>query len=171
VDERDLLEGIINNLRRGNVDEARLICEDTPGPVARLIGTAIKRREAATATLMQDMETAGLAEISRMERRLSVLALIAQLAPVLGLLGTVIGLLDMVLLIRSAAPVVELANIADGLVPPLVTTGAGLLIAIPAFAAFNLLIVKIDRIVLDMEHASSEIVHFLKSEFDEKESA
>lgn len=171
IDEMDLLEGIFNNLRRGNAAEALTICEDTPGPVARLVATAIQHRAAPRETLIDDLDTAGRAEISRMERRLSVIALVAQLAPMLGLLGTVMGLLQTVLNLRAAAPVVQLADVADGLVPALVTTAAGLLIAIPSFAAFNVLVVKIDRLVLDMEHASSEIIQFLDAQRDSKETA
>lgn len=161
VDETDLLHGIFNNLRRGNADEALSICEDTPGPVARLVATAIQHRSAPRSALIADLDTAGRAEISRMERRLSVIALVAQVAPTLGLLGTVMALLQIVLDVRAKAPIVQVADLADGLVPALVTTAAGLLIAIPSFAAFNVLVVKIDRLVLDMEHAATEIVQFL----------
>jgi biopolymer transport protein ExbB len=171
IDEMDLLEGIFNNLRRGNTAEALTICEDTPGPVAQLVATAIQRREAPRETLIDDLDTAGRAEISRMERRLSVIALVAQLTPMLGLLGTVMGLLHTVLALRAAAPIVQLADVADGLVPALVTTAAGLLVAIPCYAAFNVLVVKIDRLVLDMEHASSEIVQFLDAQRGRKEPA
>ena len=169
VDDSDLLHGIFNNLRRGNTDEALSICEDTPGPVARIIATAIQHRSAPRPTLIDDLDTAGRAEISRMERRLSVIALVAQVAPMLGLLGTVMGLLKTVLAVRANSPLVQMADIADGLVPALVTTAAGLLIAIPAFAAFNVLVVKIDRLVLDMEHAASEIVQFLDTLRETKE--
>jgi len=171
IDETDLLEGIFNNLRRGNTAEALTICEDTPGPVAHLVATAIRRRDAPRDALIDDLDTAGRAEISRMERRLSVIALVAQLAPMLGLLGTVMGLLQMVLSVRAAAPVVQLADVADGLVPALVTTAAGLLVAIPSYAAFNVLVVKIDRLVLDMEHAASEVVQFLDGQRAPKETA
>jgi biopolymer transport protein ExbB len=81
------------------------------------------------------------------------------------------GLLHTVLALRAAAPIVQLADVADGLVPALVTTAAGLLVAIPCYAAFNVLVVKIDRLVLDMEHASSEIVQFLDAQRGRKEPA
>ncbi len=164
VDENDLLQGIFVNLRRGGVNEALSLCEDTPGPVARIVGTAIQRRNLPREALVNDLDTAGRAEISRMERRLSVLSLVAQLTPVLGLLGTVLGLLHAVLHVRQVAPVVQLADLAEGLIPALVTTAAGLLVALPCFAAFHVLLVKIDRLILDMEHAASEMVRFLTVE-------
>lgn len=161
VDESDLLHGIFNNLRNGNIDEALAICQDTPGPAAHLVATAIQYRHIPREALAEDLHTAGLGEISRMERRLSVIALVAQAAPVLGLLGTVMGLLQMVLNLKARAPLVQLSDLADGLIPALVTTAAGLLVAIPAFAAFNVLVVKIDRLIVDMERVSSEILQFL----------
>ncbi len=161
VNETDLLHGIFNNLRHGNTDEALSICQDTPGPAAHLIATAIQHRDAPREALLADLHTAGLGEISRMERRLSLIALVAQAAPTLGLLGTVLGLLRLVLDLRAKAPLFQLADVADSLIPALTTTAAGLLVAIPSFAAFNVLVVKIDRLVVDMEHAASEIVQFL----------
>jgi len=164
IDESDFLKGICNNLRRGNRTEALTICEDTPGPVARLAAIAIRRQAATHEVLVDELDAAGRAEISRMERRLSVIALVAQLAPMLGLLGTIMSLLQLVLSIRAVAPVVQLVDVADGLVPALVITAAGLLVAIPAYAAFNVLIVKIDRLVLDMEQAASEMIRFMDEE-------
>ncbi len=164
IDENDLLHGIFNNLRRGAVEEALSLCEETPGPVARIVATAIQRRMMTREALGDDLDTAGRAEISRMERRLSVLVLVAQMTPVLGLLGTVMALLQAVLLVRQAAPVVQLADLAEGLIPALVTTAAGLLVALPCFAGFHVLLVKIDRLVLDMEHAASEMIRFFTTE-------
>ncbi len=164
VDENDLLHGIFNNLRRGGVEEALSLCEETPGPVARIVATAIQRRMMPREALVDDLDTAGRAEISRMERRLSVLALVAQMTPVLGLLGTVMALLQAVLHVQQSAPVVQLTDLATGLIPGLVTTAAGLLVALPCFAGFHVLLVKIDRLVLDMEHAASETIRFLTTD-------
>ena len=161
INETDLLSGIINNLKHGNDTEAILMCEDTPGPVAHIVAEAIRQRNVPRADLVSILHSEGLSEISRMERRLSVLALIAQAAPILGLLGTVLALLKTVLHAKANAPFVQSADFLNGLVPALTTTAAGLLVALPAFAAFNALVIKIDRLVLDMEHAAAEIVQYL----------
>lgn len=162
VDVSDLLHGIFNNLRRGNADESLAICEETPGPVARLLAAAIRHRDASREELTDVLDTEGRAEISRMERRLSLIALAAQTAPVLGLLGTVMGLLQLALDIREAAPMVDLYTVADGLIPAIVTTAAGLLVAVPCYVGFNVLVVKIDRLVLDMEQAAMETIRFFE---------
>ena len=160
VDETDFLQGIFNAVRRGNVKEALALCEETPGPVARLTSIAIRRRASPRAELLAELEQAGAAEIARMERRLAFLALIAQAAPLLGLLGTALGILRALLAWRAALPLADAAGIADGLVEAALTTAVGLAVALPCYLGFNVLVVKIDRLVLDMRDACSECVHF-----------
>jgi len=157
----DFLKGIFNILRRQNADEALTICDDTPGPVACVVRTAILRRRERKESLQASIEESRLAEISRMERRLVVIATVAQIAPLLGLLGTVLGMVEAVLAMYQQAPLIHSADVLGGAVRALVTTAAGLTVAIPCYAAFNLLVVKIDRIVVDMDRAALEIAAFL----------
>ena len=161
IDSTDFLQGIFNALRRGNAQEALALCEETPGPVARLAGVAIRRRGAPRERLLQELDQAGTAEVARMERRLAFLSLIAQAAPLLGLLGTALGILRSLLAWRAALPLADSAGIADGLVAAALTTAAGLAVALPCYLGFNVLVVKIDRLVLDMRDAASECVWFL----------
>lgn len=163
IDETDFLQGIFNIIRRGNIAEALALCEETPGPVARLAATAIKRRASPREMIKDELEQAGRAEISRMERRLSSLALVSQVAPLLGLLGTIIGILNALLEMRAQGTVVLATGISNGLILGAVTTAAGLLVSIQCFVSFNMLVVIIDRLVLDMRHASSEILFFLEN--------
>jgi len=157
----DFLNGIFNILRRRNVTEALAICEDTPGPVARVVRTAILHRDDAKPQIEAAVRDASMVEIARMERRLVVVATVAQVAPLMGLLGTVIGMVESLLAIQRQAPLVQVADVSGGLMHALVATGAGLMVAIPCYAAFNWLLIKIDRLVLDMEQAGHEIVAFL----------
>ena len=161
IDSTDFLQGIFNALRRGNDQEALALCEETPGPVARLASIAIRRRAEPRERLLLELDQAGSAEVARLERRLAFLSLIAQSAPVLGLLGTVLGILRSLLAWRAALPLAASAGIADGLVAAAVTTAAGLAVALPCYLGFNVLVVKIDRLVLDMRDAASECVWFL----------
>jgi len=158
----DFLKGIFNILRRQNIAEALTICEETPGPVAYLVKTAILHRGDVKDDVRKAVADASQAEISRMERRLIVVATVAQIAPLLGLLGTVLGMVESLLVLQQQAPLIQSADLMGGLIRALVTTAAGLTVAIPCYASFNLLVVKIDRVVLDMGRASSEIVAFLK---------
>ena len=157
----DFLKGVFTVLKRRNIDEALTICEDTPGPVAYLMKTAILHRNDAPDALRTALDDASMAEISRMERRLVFVATVAQIAPLLGLLGTVLGIVDSLLILRMQAPLIATMDVTSGLLKALITTAAGLAVAIPCYVGFNLLVVKIDRIVLDMERVVSETVAFL----------
>lgn len=161
IKAEDFLKGIFNILHRGNTAEALTICEETPGPVAQLVRTGILNRHEDRELLRSSMEDVSLAEISRMERRLVVIATVAQVAPLLGLLGTFIGLVDALLVMQNQTPLIQTIDITGALLRALITTAAGLSVAIPCYVAFNLLVVKIDRIVLDMEKAIAEVVAFL----------
>lgn len=156
----DFLTGVLTVMRRGNVSEALTICEETPGPVAYVVKTAILHRDDPKDAIRTALADASLAETSRMERRLVVVATVAQIAPLMGLLGTVLGMID-ALLAMQQGPLIQSANIMGGLMTALVTTAAGLTVAIPCYAAFNLLVIKVDRIVLDMARVSSEVAAFL----------
>lgn len=156
----DFLKGIFNILKRDNTAEALAICEDTPGPVSHIVKTAILHRKDRKEDIRTAVEDASLSEISRMERRLVVVATVAQVAPLLGLLGTVIGMVESLLIMQKEEPLIQSAHVLGGLMRALISTGAGLMVAIPCYVAFNLLVVKIDRIVLDMERTASEIVAF-----------
>ena len=162
VDATDFLQGIFNALRRGNAAEAAAICDETPGPVARLASLAIRRRASPRDRLERELADAGAAEIARMERRLSLLPLVARTAPLLGLLGTVLGILRALLALRDRIPLVLTADVADGLLLGAVTTAAGLVVAIPCHVGFDVLAVKIERLVLDMREASSELLEFFQ---------
>ena len=122
---------------------------------------AITYRDEPREVLRYMLDNAGHAEISRMERRLGVLATIVQITPLLGLLGSLLGVLETVLVLRSQAPLVQSVDVTGGLVRALIASIASLMVAAPAHAMFNLLAIRIDRIVLDMEQASSDIISFM----------
>ena len=157
----DFLAGIFNIVGRRNIAEALTICDETPGPVAYVVKTAILHRADDKESIREAVIDASLGETSRMERRLVVLATVAQIAPLLGLLGTVLGLFDALMPMQQESPLIHSPDVLGGLRVALLTTAAGLTVAIPCYAAFNLLVIKIDRIVLDMERAASETIAFL----------
>lgn len=160
IRSEDFLKGIFNILKKNNISEAVTICEETPGPVAYVAKTAILHRASRGDDLRRKIEDAGLAEISRLERRLVAIVTAAQVAPLLGLLGTIIGMAEVVLAVQNQAVIVYSAALLKGVMHALASTAAGLFVAIPSHIAFNLLIVKIDRLVLDMERAGSELLAF-----------
>src|SRR5579859_7350295 len=104
INSTEFLNGVRNVLRRDNVVEAISICDATPGPVARLVKTAIMNRDNGRDRVREALEEAGLAEVPRLEEKLNLLATIAQLAPLLGLFGTVLGLVTVFQSIHNAGP-------------------------------------------------------------------
>jgi len=131
--------------------------------VAKLFRVAIDRASENIQDLIHDLDTEAKAEIARMERRLSLLVLVAQMTPVLGLIGTIYGLLRMVFSIRAKAPLTQVADVADGLIPALVITGAGLVVSMIAYASFHVLVGKIDRLVVEMEQSASNMIQVIRS--------
>lgn len=161
IDYSDFLKGVCNVLENGNTDEAMMICEETPGPVAAVVLTAIRHRKGTHEAIREAVDNTGRAEISRLERRLASLSITCQIAPLLGLLGTLLGVVQVVQVVNEQAPVVQSTNLTAGLMQALVATIASLLVVIPCHGMYALLMVRIERIVLDMEASASEIVAYL----------
>jgi len=157
----DFLQGLFRNLEQGDIEEALTICEETPGPVAFLARVAILHRQRPRAELQESLDNAGRSEISRMERRLSLLATVAQLSPLIGLLGTVTAMIQALWTIQSRGPLVHAGDLAGWLMQALATTAVGLFLAIVAHGGYVFLANKVEKIVLDMERAASEIAAFL----------
>jgi biopolymer transport protein ExbB len=163
ISHRDFLQGVRNVLERGNPDEAIQICEEAPGPVPALIRVAILHRHETRHAIAEAISNVGRAEITRMERRVAVVATIGQIAPLLGLIGTVFGIMETVMVLRDHQPLIVATHVTDGLLRALITTAAGLIVAVPCYIMHNLLIVQIDRLVLDMEAAETDITGYLAS--------
>ena len=157
---RDFLLGIINILKRQNIAEAVSICEETPGPVAQLARAAILHHDEGPVRIRRAMEETGLVEMPRLESRLPLLATLAHLSPLLGLLGTVLGLMRMLLTIQQKAPLVHAGDLSAGLWQALLATAAGLAMSIPAYAGYNLLLARVASVSLDMERAAMELENY-----------
>ena len=157
----DFLKGIYNILARRNVVEAVSICEETPGPVASIVRAAILHHDEDKESIQRAIEEAGLAEIPRLERNLTMLATLAQVMPMMGLLGTVLGMMRVLLTFQEKSPLVHSGDLMGGMWQALISTAASLAVAIPIYAGYNLLVSRVESIVLDMERASVEILAFL----------
>jgi biopolymer transport protein ExbB len=157
----DFLNGITTNLMHGNDLEAVSICDQTPGPAAHLVRTALLHRTDPKDELVKAVEQAGLTEIPRLERHMSLLITLAQVLPMLGLLGTVLGLLQILAALQAGSPLAEIGDLSGGLWSALLTTAAGLSAGIPACAGYHFLVSRVESIALDMEQAAGEIIYFL----------
>jgi biopolymer transport protein ExbB len=161
INSAEFLNGVRNVLKRDNVVEALSICDATPGPVARLVKTAILNRDKGRDRVREAVEEAGLAEVPLLEEKLNLLATIAQIAPLLGLLGTIVGFMEIFGQLQAAGLYAHFELLAHGIWKALICAGAGIAVAIPAYAGYNYLVSRINKIVLDMERAASEIVNIV----------
>lgn len=161
INSLEFLNGVRTVLKRENVVEALSICDATPGPVARLVKTAILNRENGRERVREALEEAGLAEVPKLEEKLNLLATIAQLAPLMGLFGTVLGFISVFIKIHEAGLHANVSLLSEGIWMALVCAAAGLAVAIPAHAAYNYLVSRVNSIVLDMERTATEILNIV----------
>lgn len=161
INSVEFLNGVRNVLKSGNVVEALAICDATPGPVARLVKTAILNREKGREGVREILEDAGFVEVPRLEEKLNLMATIAQIAPLMGLMGTVLGFIQIFKKLQDAGLQAHIGQMSTGIWQALICTATGLAVAIPAYAAYNYLVSRVNSIVLDMEQASTEILNIV----------
>ena len=161
INSAEFLNGVRTVFKRGNVVEAISICDATPGPVARLVKAAILSRELGRERVRESVEEAGLVEVPRLEEKLNLLATIAQIAPLLGLFGTIAGFIDVFGQLEQAGLYAHIEMLSHGVWKALVCAASGIAVAIPAHAGYNYLVSRVNKIVLDMERAAAEIVNIV----------
>src|SRR5438034_4362440 len=161
INSMEFLNGVRNVLKRENVVEALSICDATPGPVARLVKVAILNRERGQEGVREALEEAGLIEVPPLEDKLNLIATIAQITPLMGLLGTVLGFIQIFTELQAKATLANMQDLSGGIWQALICTAAGLAVAIPCYAAYNYLVSRVNAIVLDMEKAATEITNIL----------
>ena len=161
INPRTFLQGIYTNLKRDNVLEAVTLCEETPGPVARIAQAAILHREEPAPDLRRAVEDAGRAEIPRLEQHIVILATLARVLPLIGLTGTILGLIETLSIMNANAPLVHSGDLTGGMAEALMTTAAGLIAAIPLAIAYHVLIGRVESLLADMEAAAIDVTGFL----------
>lgn len=164
IDTKDFLDKIMEQVKHHRIKEALQICDATPSPIARILKAGILKYDRTREEIKEAIEDASIYEIPKLEKNLSTLATLAHVSPLLGLLGTVTGMVRCFQTIQSKATSlhpVSPGDLAGGIWEALLTTVAGLIVAIPTFVAYNYLVNRINNFVLEMEKASTELVNFL----------
>jgi biopolymer transport protein ExbB len=160
TDVRKLMKRVLDALHSKGVEAAAGECERTRGPIAAILHAGLKRAERGTEAVERGIETAATIETSFLERGLIWLATLATIAPLLGFLGTVSGMIRAFNAIAEAEQV-NAKLVASGISEALITTAAGLLIAIPIQAFHNLFVAQIDRFIIEMEESTADLVDTL----------
>ncbi len=160
INTRKFLQRIKVALREEGITTAQEICANTRGPVASIFHAGLMRVDRGLEQVEKAIENAGTIEMSFLERGLVWLATVANVAPMLGFLGTVSGMIGAFAAIAEAGDV-NATIVASGISEALITTASGLAIAIPIQAAHNYFVSRVDRLVIDMEESANDLIDYL----------
>ncbi len=166
IDTGKFMNDISNLLKRNKIMEAIEMCNNTPGPFPQVMKAGILKHDRSRPEIREAIEDAALGEIPQLEKNLSILATIAHITPLLGLLGTVIGMLRCFQVIEQKSTALQPVNpkdLAGGISEALLTTVFGLCVAIPTYVAYNYLVNRVNGYILDMEKNATDLVNLLSA--------
>jgi biopolymer transport protein ExbB len=147
---------------RGDINGAKILCAQYDTPIARMIEKGVARIGSPLKNIEASIENVGKIEVFRLEKNLSVLATIAGAAPMIGFLGTVIGMVSAFIAIAQEEGSVSPKLLADGIYTAMVTTVAGLVVGIIAYLGYNYLVTRVSKVVHKMEYSSIEFIDLLQ---------
>lgn len=147
---------------KGDINGAKMLCAQHDTPVARMIEKGVSRIGSPLKTIEASIENVGKIEVFRLEKNLSVLATIAGAAPMIGFLGTVIGMVSAFIAIAQEEGSVSPKLLADGIYTAMVTTVAGLIVGIIAYLGYNYLVTRVSKVIHKMEYSSIEFIDLLQ---------
>lgn len=155
-------------IKEGNIVEALQLCEQTGGTISNIIKAGLLRHNRGKEQIENAMEISGLVEIAHLEKNAKILSIIAHIAPLIGLLGTVLGFIQAFSEMRTSGLVdISATRIGEAMEYALVTTAAGLVVAIPSVIAYNYIVSRVEGFVLEIQTASQEIVDLLINKDDD----
>lgn len=158
-EEKNFMMQIKNYMTSGNLDAAKNLCATTDNPMARMVAKGISRIGKPVKDIATSIENVGKVEVSNLENKLPILAIFSGAAPMLGFLGTVIGMMKT---FHEMEAKVDLKNMSGGMKEAMVTTVAGLIVGIIAYVAYNYLVSKVSRVIHKMESTSIEFLDILE---------
>ena len=168
IGTQDFLSGIKNLVRKKRLVEALTLCEDTPGPMARIMKSALLNYGKSRETIRSAIQSAAIVEIPTLERRIGTIAALARVAPLLGFLGTLIAALQALYLLESFNG--DSGVLSRLLAEALITSASGLAISVMAMLAYHFLFGRVRALVHDFEWVGHDIHEFLSTQSDAEES-
>jgi len=163
IKSTEFISGIKNILAKRRIVEALTVCEETPGPVAAVVRAALLHAEDDADKMRFYVQEAAVVEVPALERRLGSIAAIAQVAPLLGLLGTVLGMVTTFLAFEK--DYATASALSTGMWQALLCAAGGLMLAIPAHLAHHFLSGRVRAIVRDVEWSGNEIMKYLLTDY------
>lgn len=160
-DDRSFMDKIRKYIHEGNVDEARMLTKSTDSPIARMIDKGLSRLGRPLNDIQTAIENVGKLEVAKLEKRVSLVATVASLGPMLGFLGTVTGMVRAFFDMANAGNNIEIGVLAGGIYEAMVTTVGGLIVGIIAYFLYDLLVNRINKVVFMLEARSMEFMDLL----------
>jgi biopolymer transport protein ExbB len=161
-DTNQLIISLRKAIQDGDLVKSIQICDETQGAVSNILKAGLSKHNRSKEEIETAMEIAGMSEIAHLEKNAKVLSIIANIAPLIGLLGTVLGFIQAFSEMRLSGLVdISATRLGEAMEYALVTTAAGLVVAIPSILAYNYLVSRVEGFVLEMKTTSAEIVDVL----------
>jgi len=160
-EDMNFMNRIKDYIYDGKIDSAMALCRSSEGPAARMVEKGINRLGRPLNDVNAAIENVGKLEIYKLEKGLPVLATVAGAAPMIGFLGTVIGMIKAFYDMANAGSNIDVSMLSNGIYTALVTTVAGLIVGIMAYFAYNMLVVKVEKVVFKLEATSTEFMDIL----------
>ena len=158
----DFMQKIKECVLKGDINGAKILCAQFDSPIARMIEKGVSRIGSPLKNIEAAIENVGKIEIFKLEKNLSILATVAGAAPMMGFLGTVIGMVSAFIAIAQEEGSVSPKLLADGIYTAMVTTVAGLIVGIIAYLGYNYLVTRVSKVIHKMEYSSIEFIDLLQ---------
>jgi biopolymer transport protein ExbB len=155
------MDRIKSNILKGDIGEAKKIAQNTDGPLARMLETGVSRIGKPLSDINVAIENVGKQQISKLEKSLPMLATVSGGAPMIGFLGTVMGMIRAFYDMSQAGNNIDVSLLSSGIYTAMVTTVAGLIVGIIAYFAYNILVTKVDKVVNQLEARTTEFMDLL----------
>tara|TARA_B100000809_G_C15140222_1_gene532862 strand:+ start:11111 stop:11827 length:717 start_codon:yes stop_codon:yes gene_type:complete len=160
-EDENFMNQIKDNILEGKIDAAKELCKSNDSPIARMIEKGVVRIGKPLSDIGTAVENTGKLELNKLEKNLSTLATISGAAPMIGFLGTVIGMILVFHKMAAGGGGVDLQTLSDGIFTAMVTTVAGLIVGIIAYVGYNTLVARVEKIVFVMEARTMEFLDIL----------
>ena len=160
---KNFTDEIIKRVNNNDINGAKLICNDTNNPIARMILKGLNKIENSLKNIETSIENVGKIEIYNLEKNLNLLATISGAAPMLGFLGTVIGMIRAFISIAQEEGAVSPKLLSSGIYEAMISTAAGLFVGIISYLAYNYLVSRVAKLIYRMEYSTIEFIETLQS--------
>ncbi|MEE2700099.1 MAG: MotA/TolQ/ExbB proton channel family protein [Bacteroidota bacterium] len=160
-EDESFFKSVKNFVEQKDITAAKTLCQNTDNPIARMIEKGVDRIDKPMTDISAAIENQGKLEVYKMENNLANLATIAGAAPMIGFLGTVIGMIVAFHEMASAGGNIDVEMLSKGIYTAMVTTVAGLVVGIIAYIAYNYLVTKVEKVIFQMEARTTEFLDHL----------